>query len=54
VEAVVLSGRGEFLARRLIERLRLKCPVISLSTELGPSISRCAPAHALAVLAREG
>jgi len=54
VETVIVSGQGEFLGRQLLERLRLKCPVVSLSQELGPDMSRCAPAHALAVLAREG
>lgn len=54
---VVLSGHGEFLGRRLLERLELPDPqprVLSLASELGASASRCAPAHALAVLAREG
>jgi probable H4MPT-linked C1 transfer pathway protein len=50
---VVISGQGEFLARRLIERLRLDATIVALSDELGPVVSRCAPAHALAVLARE-
>jgi uncharacterized hydantoinase/oxoprolinase family protein len=52
-ETVILSGHGEFLLRELLNRLRWPCEVISLSGKLGPSISRCAPAHALAVLARE-
>jgi probable H4MPT-linked C1 transfer pathway protein len=50
---VVLSGQGEFLARRAVEELGLRCEVVSLTKELGPEISRCAPAHGLAVLARE-
>jgi (4-(4-[2-(gamma-L-glutamylamino)ethyl]phenoxymethyl)furan-2-yl)methanamine synthase len=50
---VILSGHGEFLFRELLNRLRWPCEVISLSRKLGPSVSRCAPAHALAVLARE-
>ncbi|MDX1962326.1 MAG: hydantoinase/oxoprolinase family protein [Pirellulales bacterium] len=54
VTSVVISGQGEFLARQLLERLRINCPVVALSAELGPQLSRCAPAHALAVLAREG
>jgi (4-(4-[2-(gamma-L-glutamylamino)ethyl]phenoxymethyl)furan-2-yl)methanamine synthase len=53
-ESIILSGAGEFLARRVIERMNLAGDVISLSAELGPALSRCAPAHALAVLAREG
>lgn len=53
-ETVVLSGRGEFLARRVFERLQIKSNRVSLSEELGPTVSQCAPAHALAVIAREG
>ncbi len=51
---VVISGRGEFLARRVLERLGVEAKIVSLSSELGPELSRCAAAHALAVLAREG
>lgn len=51
---VVISGRGEFLARCVLEKIKLKANVISLGRELGPELSYCAPAHALAVLAREG
>ena len=53
-ETVVISGRGEFLALRMLEKQKLKAKVVSLTRELGPELSRCAPAHALAVLAREG
>jgi (4-(4-[2-(gamma-L-glutamylamino)ethyl]phenoxymethyl)furan-2-yl)methanamine synthase len=53
-ETIVISGRGEFLARRLIERMRIAARIVSLSQELGAQLSRCAPAHALAVIAREG
>ena len=51
---VVISGRGEFLARRMLDELKLRATVVSLSRELGPELSRCAAAHALAVIAREG
>lgn len=51
--AIVLSGQGEFFARKLLARLNLSCEVVSLSDELGPRVSRAACAHALAVLARE-
>ena len=54
VETVVISGRGEFLARRLVAALALTPQIISLSQELGPELSQCAAAHSLAVLAREG
>ena len=53
LERIVLSGHGEFLARDALELLSIRVPVISLTQELGPAISRSAPAHALAVLARE-
>ncbi len=51
---VIISGQGEFLARRLITRLALGSKVVSLAQEIGDSASHCAPAHALAVIAREG
>lgn len=50
---VVISGHGEFLARRVVEQTPIIAPVISLSAEFGAAVSRSAPAHALAVLARE-
>jgi probable H4MPT-linked C1 transfer pathway protein len=51
--AAILSGHGEFLARDALEFAQIFCPTISLSKELGLGVSRCAPAHALAVLATE-
>ncbi|MBN9120194.1 MAG: H4MPT-linked C1 transfer pathway protein [Planctomycetes bacterium] len=43
----IVSGSGEFLTRQ-------ECPnAISLTHELGPEVSACAPAHAVAVLATE-
>jgi probable H4MPT-linked C1 transfer pathway protein len=50
--SVVLSGHGGCLARRAIERLAWPVTVVSLPDSLGPAISRVAPAHALAVIAR--
>ena len=52
-QVAIVSGQGEFLAREAIEFLQMTCPVVSLGKELGGAVSRCAPAHALAVLARE-
>jgi len=52
-ETLLLSGHGEFLLGALVERLPWACQVLSLSSKLGAQLSRCAPAHALAVLARE-
>jgi probable H4MPT-linked C1 transfer pathway protein len=54
---VIVSGAGEFLARRVIEEFRGGAPVervVSLNNELGPAVSSCAPAYAAAVLATEG
>ena len=50
---LILSGHGEFLLRELAARLPWRCEVLSLTQELGATVSRCAPAHALAVLACE-
>jgi probable H4MPT-linked C1 transfer pathway protein len=54
VDTIILSGRGEFLARRVLDHIGSTHHIVSLAAELGPELSRCAPAHALAVLAREG
>ncbi|MCC6494367.1 MAG: H4MPT-linked C1 transfer pathway protein [Pirellulales bacterium] len=51
---VILSGQGEFLLRRLAERTFPAAGVLSLKEELGELVSRCACAHAVAALAREG
>ena len=51
---VVISGQGEFLARRCVrEVLGDSVGVFSLSEKLGPAASGCAPAHALALLANK-
>lgn len=50
---IVISGSGEFLARRVIERLRASVDIVSLSETLGAEVSCCATAHALAIIARE-
>lgn len=52
-ETVVISGRGEFLARHLLQRLRSTAEIVSLADELTPDVSECANAYALAVLASE-
>jgi probable H4MPT-linked C1 transfer pathway protein len=51
--SLLLSGHGEFLLRDLAKRLPWECQIRSLSQLLGNGVSQCAPAHALAVLARE-
>jgi hypothetical protein len=53
VRTVILSGSGEFLARRVIESLGLPARVVSLGKILGAEKSRAATACALATLARE-
>lgn len=50
---VVVSGQGEFVARRLLYKLALDANVSSLSETLGPLVSQCATAHALATLVGE-
>jgi (4-(4-[2-(gamma-L-glutamylamino)ethyl]phenoxymethyl)furan-2-yl)methanamine synthase len=56
----VLAGSGEFLAREMISRgLKLDIDLVelnqvrSLTDTLGPEVSACAPAYAVAVLATE-
>jgi probable H4MPT-linked C1 transfer pathway protein len=51
--AYIFSGQGEFLAMKALEDLPSVGKVIRLSEKLDEQVSRCAPAHALAVLARE-
>jgi hypothetical protein len=48
-----LRAAGEFLAARLAESTWGLDYVTLLSHELGIDVSICAPAHAVAVLARE-
>jgi probable H4MPT-linked C1 transfer pathway protein len=52
---VIVAGAGEFLAREVIARPRglTVLLVLSLNDELGPDVSACAPAYAVAVLAAE-
>ena len=52
-QSYILSGAGEFLAAKVVEELPAVKRVVRLSQELGALASKCAPAHALAVLARE-
>ncbi|MBC8354103.1 MAG: H4MPT-linked C1 transfer pathway protein [Planctomycetes bacterium] len=50
---VILSGHGAFATKTALERTDVPWQQLSLASEIGPVASRCAPAHALAVLARE-
>jgi uncharacterized hydantoinase/oxoprolinase family protein len=56
LQTVIVSGAGEFLARQIAD-LAMECGpvkrILSLRDELGPTVSACAPAYALAVLASE-
>lgn len=51
--AILLSGHGEFLARAALDEHAVTAPIVLLRDKLGEVVSRCAPAHAVAVLARE-
>jgi len=51
--AVVVSGEGEFLAARAVGLVLPDTRIVSLKSHLGEGVSRCAPAHAVAVLAAE-
>lgn len=51
--AYIFCGQGEFLALKGLEDLPPVGQVVRLSEQLAEQVSHCAPAHALAVLARE-
>lgn len=53
ISRVVISGKGEFLARRVCQKALPNVPLTALSQRLGPTVSTCAPAHALATIARQ-
>jgi (4-(4-[2-(gamma-L-glutamylamino)ethyl]phenoxymethyl)furan-2-yl)methanamine synthase len=56
LKTVIISGAGEFLAKEVITRVPREVTldrIISLNDELGPEVSACAPAYAVAVLAAE-
>ncbi|MCA9124726.1 MAG: H4MPT-linked C1 transfer pathway protein [Planctomycetaceae bacterium] len=50
---IILSGIGAFAAKKALEQAELPWKQVFLANEIGPAASCCAPAHALAVLARE-
>lgn len=52
-KTVVLSGEGEFLARRLATRVSGDPKIVSLAEEFSPVVSKAACAYALAVIAEE-
>jgi (4-(4-[2-(gamma-L-glutamylamino)ethyl]phenoxymethyl)furan-2-yl)methanamine synthase len=51
-EVVVISGHGERLAGMAVDRLGWQVERVSLPERLGRDVSRSAPAHALALIAR--
>lgn len=51
--SIVLSGHGDFLARRALQQIGISATTASLTQQLGRMLSRCATAHALAVIAQE-
>jgi probable H4MPT-linked C1 transfer pathway protein len=55
LQTLILSGLGEWLGKRAFTgpyEGRVNC-IVSLTSELGPEVSACAPAYAVAVLAFE-
>jgi len=53
IETAIISGSGEFLARRAVLDVHPAIRLLSLSELSGIPISHCGAAHAVAVLARE-
>ena len=51
---VIISGHGQFLARRVVSATQPNAEIVSLADELGADMARAAPAYALATLVREG
>jgi uncharacterized hydantoinase/oxoprolinase family protein len=51
--SVILSGHGAFAAKAALVLADMPGKQLDLVNEIGAAASRCAPAHALAVLARE-
>lgn len=52
-DTIVICGAGEFLARKLLKKLRLSCEVVSLAERFNDRVSQSACAHAVSVLAAE-
>ncbi len=50
--SIVLSGHGACLARRALTRVGWDVDLVSLPDTLGADVSRAAPAHSLALIAR--
>ncbi|MCC7083639.1 MAG: tetrahydromethanopterin-linked C1 transfer pathway [Pirellulales bacterium] len=52
-KTIVIAGQGEFLLQQILKQRGIGERRVSLSEQLGPVLSRCAPAHALAVIAAQ-
>lgn len=52
-DLILVTGHGDFLISDAIHRLKWKVETVQLSKRIDPLIARCAPAHAIAVLASE-
>jgi len=52
-EFIVLAGHGDRLAERALDRAGWRPRIERLAAAIGPAAARAAPAHALALLARE-
>lgn len=53
IDVIMLCGEGDFLSKRLLNELNWTNASIQLNSHLGAKVTQCAPAHAVAVLARE-
>ena len=53
IDVILICGEGDFLAKRVLDELGWTGASIQLSSHLGPVVTQCAPAHAVAILARE-
>ncbi|MBT6055119.1 MAG: hypothetical protein HOH16_06780 [Planctomycetaceae bacterium] len=52
-DCIVLSGQGETIARKVLSHMNWEPRTISLKHAYGDKISRVAPAHAVALIARQ-
>jgi probable H4MPT-linked C1 transfer pathway protein len=50
--SVVVSGHGDRLVERALERTGWSLDLVALADRLGPAVSRVGPAHAVALIAR--
>ncbi|MEQ1827480.1 MAG: hydantoinase/oxoprolinase family protein [Pirellula sp.] len=53
IKCILTSGHGDYLIETALKQLQWEGITVKLRGTLGPSLSRCAPAYAIAVLASE-